>query len=126
MKQYQKIKLLCGLTLLSIIAISIFRAVKELSVSAYIAITIIYSVITLFVALTYIVYNRGIIGRKLTFDMLPSEWDDERKDEFIKDLARRKARSRKLLILLIPLTATFLFEIADIYLLNGIISQIFK
>lgn len=126
MKQYQKIKLLCGLTLLSIIAISIFRAVKELSVSAYLAITIIYSVITLFVALTYIVYNRGIIGRNLTSDMLPADWNDKQKEEFIKDFARRKAKSQKLLLMLIPLTATFLFEIADIYLLNGIISQIFK
>lgn len=115
-----------GLLLLSVLAVVIFRTAKEISISAYLAVVIIYSVVTLAAALGYIAINRGLVGRKVSEELLPQEWSDEEKKAFMDDYYARKARSKKLLIILVPMIATFFFEALDIYFIQRIISGIGK
>lgn len=115
-----------GLVCLTLLAILIFRAMKELSVGAYIAVIAIYSVITLSAAVWYILYNRGLAGTKLTSDMLPKEWSAEQKKEFMDNYTARRQKSKKALLILIPMIATFFLEVLDIYVLQGILSYLQK
>lgn len=119
-------KLAGGLLALSILAIVIFRTAKELSLASYIAAIAVYSIITLVVALTYISCNRGLVGVKLSPELLPEEWSAEQKKAFMDDYYQRRERSKKLLIILIPMIATFFFEAIDIYFLQGIIARFSK
>lgn len=115
-----------GLVCLTLLAILIFRAMKELSVGAYIAVIAIYSVITLSAAVWYILYNRGLAGTNLTSDMLPKEWSAEQKKEFMDNYTARRQKSKKALLILIPMIATFFLEVLDIYVLQGILSYLQK
>lgn len=115
-----------GLLLLSILAIVIFRTAKEISLAAYIAAIVLYSVVTLVAALCYISINRGLVGTKVTYDLLPSEWSEDEKKAFMDDYAARKVKSKKLLIILVPMIATFFFEAIDIYFIQGILANIIK
>lgn len=119
-------KLAGGLIALSILAIVIFRTAKELSLTSYIAAIAVYSIITLVAALTYISCNRGLVGVKLSPELLPEEWSAEQKKAFMDDYYQRRERSKKLLIILIPMIATFFFEAIDIYFLQGIIARFSK
>lgn len=115
-----------GLLALSILAIVIFRTAKEISIGSYVAVIAIYSLVTLVTALWYISCNRGLVGTKLTYDLLPAEWSEVQKKEFMDDYYRRKAKSKKLLIILVPMIATFFFEVIDIYFIQGIFANILK
>jgi len=126
MKQKFKFGLAGGLLLLSIVAIAIFRTAKEISLASYIAVIIIYSAVTLAVSLRYIYLNRGLVGTAVTYDLLPNEWSEEEKKAFMDDFYARKAKSKKLLIILIPMIATFFFEIIDVYFLENILENLKK
>ena len=126
MKRKFNFALAGGMLCLSLLAILIFRTAKELSVEAYIAVLVLYSVTALTSAVWYITVNRGFLGTRITSDMLPKEWSTEQKDAFIQDLENRRKSSKKALIILIPMIAAFFFEALDIYFLQNILSLIKK
>ncbi len=126
MKKRFNFALAGSLFALSLLAIVIFRTAKEISLSAYIGVIAVYSIISLVSAVWYIIVNQGLAGIKISEDMLPKEWSGEEKDAFMNDLTARRKRSKKALIILIPMIATFFFEVLDIYLLQGIVSQLTK
>ena len=66
------------------------------------------SLAILFVA--YIIYNRGFSRKGVTVDMLPSEWSEEKKLEFIENGKVRLEKSKWLLIFIISLMFTFIAE----------------
>ena len=109
--------------LLSLLAIVIFRTVKEISLGAYVVIIALYSLITLVAALLYISCNKGLVGTKVTPDLLPESWSEEEKSVFMADYRERKEKSKKLLVILLPMIATFFFEAIDIYFLQGILAN---
>ena len=115
-----------GILALSLFAIVIFRTAKEISLYSYIAVIAAYSVITLCAAIWYILTNRGLAGVKISEDMLPKDWSGKEKDAFMNDLLERRQKSKKALVILVPMIANFFFEVLDIYLLRGILSQIIK
>ena len=126
MKSKFNLRLAGGLLLLSILAIVIFRTAKEINLVSYVAAIILYSVVTLVTALWYISVNRGLVGTKVTYDLLPKEWSEEDKKTFMDDYFARKAKSKKLLIILVPMIATFFFEAIDIYFIQGILANVIK
>lgn len=126
MKSKFNFRLAGGLLLLSILAIVIFRTAKEINLVSYVAAIILYSVVTLVTALWYISVNRGLVGTKVTYDLLPKEWSEEDKKTFMDDYFARKAKSKKLLIILVPMIATFFFEAIDIYFIQGILANVIK
>ena len=122
MKPRFNFRLAGGMLALSIIAIVIFRTMKEISVQAYVAAIVIYSLITLVTAMWYIFFNRGMLG-KLTSDMLPEEWDEAQKKSFMNEYYERRRKSKWAIILLVPMIATFFFELIDIYFLRSILEK---
>ena len=60
--------------------------------------------------LVYIFYNRGFSRKGVTPEMLPDEWSDEKKRDFIYDGQRRMKKSKWILALIIAFVTTFLVE----------------
>ena len=60
--------------------------------------------------LVYIFYNRGFSRKGVTADMLPNEWSEERKTDFIRDGEKRLERSKWILVFIISLLFTFIVE----------------
>ena len=112
-----------GMLALSVLAILIFRTMKEISVGAYIAAIVIYSAITLASSIWYIFFNRGLIG-KLSPEMLPAEWDEAQKKSFMDEYYDRRSKSKWAIMLLVPMIATFFFELLDIYFLRSILEKL--
>lgn len=126
MKPKFNFKLAGGLILLSILAIVIFRTAKELSLTAYVVAIAVYSIATLAAALRYIALNRGLVGARITYDLLPAEWSEEQKKAFMDDYAERREKSKKMLIILVPMIATFFFEAIDVYFLRDLLEKLQK
>jgi purine-cytosine permease-like protein len=68
-------------------------------------------------AVAYFVYNRGFSRRGVTVDMLPDEWTDAQKEEFVSDAATRQKKSAWMLMLVFALIFTFAFDLLELYLL---------
>lgn len=79
----------------------------------------VYVVITTVLALSYIIYNRGLSRRGVTVEMLPDTMSAAEKEEFIADAERRMKNSKWILALLIPFIFTFLFDAVELFLLDG-------
>ena len=65
----------------------------------------------------YIIYNRGFSRKGITVDMLPSEWSEEKKNEFVESGKKRLQRSKWLLIFIISLLFTFIAEAFALFVL---------
>ncbi len=89
---------------------------------AFIAALAVWSVT--FIA--YWVYNRGFTRRGVTVDMLPDEWSDEEKKEFIEDGKRRLKKSRWMIFIIVPLCFVFIAEIVMTILLPMIYGALNK
>ena len=76
-----------------------------------------YTVITTVAVFAYVIYNRAMSRKGITEDMLPVEWDIEKKREFIEDGKRRLDRSRWMLVCIIALIVTFVAEAVTLFLL---------
>ena len=66
---------------------------------------------------TYIIYNRGFSRKGITVDMLPDDWSEERKLEFVESGKRRLERSKWLLVFIISLLFTFIVEAVLLFVL---------
>lgn len=77
----------------------------------------IYMIAATVLILTYVIYNRGFSRKGVTAEMLPSEWSEEQKTEYIADGVRRMHRSRWLLIPIIAFLFTFGYEAMELYVL---------
>lgn len=96
-------------------ALALFRLLKNLNL--YLIAVVLYSAVTLAVALGYIIYNKGSVSGKVTPDMLPAEWSMQEKQAFIDDLALRRKKSKWMLVILIPMIIVFGVELLEIYML---------
>ncbi len=76
-----------------------------------------YMVALALLAFVYIIYNRAFSRKGVTEEMLPLEWDIEKKREFIEDGARRLAKSRWMLMGIIALIVTFVVEAVTLFLI---------
>ena len=69
-----------------------------------------YMTVLTVLMLVYIVYNRGFSRKGVTMDMLPPEWTDEQKREFIESGEKRLQRSKWMLVFIIAILFTFIVE----------------
>lgn len=65
----------------------------------------------------YIIYNRGFSRKGVTVDMLPDEWSDEKKLEFVESGKKRLERSKWLLVFIISFLFTFIVEAILLFML---------
>lgn len=70
----------------------------------------VYMAVLAILVFAYIIYNRGFSRKGITVDMLPSEWSEEKKLQFVESGRIRLEKSKWLLIFIISLTFTFLAE----------------
>ena len=78
----------------------------------------IYFALTLGFTAAYFIYNRGFVREKVTPEMLPEDWSAEKKCEFFDDRDRRKKRSKWMLVIIIPLILTLVFDTVNLFYLD--------
>ena len=66
-------------------------------------------------SLGYTVYNRGFSRTRVSRNDLPRTWSEAEKDEFFADAARRKAGSRWMLFLIVPLALVFVYDTVALF-----------
>lgn len=81
-------------------------------------------ILTVFV-LVYIFYNRAFSRNGVTVEMLPNEWSDEKKNEFIASGEIRKQKSKWMLMVIIAFLATFLVDAIELFVIP-MVSGLFK
>ncbi len=91
-----------------------------------IPIMVIYMVAFAGLLLVYLIYNRGFVNKNVTEDMLPMEWSEEKKTEFVEGNRRRAEQSRWMLVLIIPLIVVFMAEALYLFVWNGWLSRMFE
>jgi hypothetical protein len=74
------------------------------------AVMFVYMTSLAILVFAYIIYNRGFSRKGVTVDMLPPEWSEERKLEFVENGKLRLQKSKWLLIFIISLLFTFVAE----------------
>ena len=85
----------------------------------------VYMIILTVFVLVYIFYNRAFSRNGVTVDMLPSEWSEEKKTEFVARGEQRKKRSKWMLMVIISFLATFLVDAIELFAIP-MISGLFK
>ena len=75
---------------------------------------IIYMVLATAGTLFYVIYNRDMSRKGVTADMLPDDWSDEKKREFVEDGEMRLKKTRHLLMLLFAFYFTFVVDIIEL------------
>ena len=69
-----------------------------------------YMIVLTVLMVVYIVYNRGFSRKGVTEEMLPAEWTQEQKFEFIESGKVRLQRSKWILVFIIAILFTFIVE----------------
>lgn len=71
--------------------------------------------------LTYVIYNRGFSRKGITKDMLPDDWSEEKKEEFIEDGKRRLHKSRWMIVVIFAFLITFAVDILELFVLPTVL-----
>ena len=112
------VKLIVALSVNIIVFLGVFLVAWDCGLEW--PITLLYSVITLAAALYYIIYNRGVIGKLPTHEMLPPTWDKTTREAFLDDMKERRKKSKWVMTILIPMILVFAYKILDIVFLSRI------
>lgn len=78
---------------------------------------IIYGIVTAGFVFSYLIYNRGLSRLRVTPDMCPPEWPEDKKLEFVADGKRRIEKSKWMLTVIIPLIAIYGYEVVDQFII---------
>lgn len=73
---------------------------------------------------SYVIYNRGFSRKGVTYDMLPLDWSDEKKKDFIEDGKRRLRKSRWLLVIIFAFLFTFAVDAFELVVFPFIFEMI--
>ena len=106
-------RLVIALAVSVIFLLGIFLVVWEMGHE--IVISIIYGVIALAAAIWYLLLNRGFVGKLPTAQELPPTWDKQKREDFISDLKTRRQKSKKLMLILVPMIFTFCYKLLELY-----------
>ena len=98
-----------------------YRLLFELFMEYSLYILIAYTGVATVLIFWYLIYNRGFSRKGVTPEMLPPEWSDEEKTEFIEDGERRLRKSRPLLIACFAFAFTFLVDVFELTVLPTIL-----
>ena len=108
----EAIAFLIATVLASVIVCGTYRFLLE---RAYFEIVLMAYIIIETVAIAaYLIYNRGFSRKGVTYDMLPLEWSDEKKKDFIEDAKRRLRKSRWLLVIIFAFLFTFSVDVFEL------------
>ena len=82
-----------------------------------------YMVVFAVLLVSYIAYNRGFVNKDVTEDMLPDDWSQEKKAEFVSANQRRAEKSRWMLVFIIPFVVVFMAEALYLFVWDGWLSN---
>lgn len=66
----------------------------------------------------YIIYNKGFTMVNRTPDSFPEDWSYEKMCAVTAEGERRKKKSKWMLLIIIPLLFTFMFDMVDLFILD--------
>ena len=79
---------------------------------------VLYTVLLLGFLLAYLIYNRFLYRKSLTPEQLPDSMTAEQKEAFLADGRARLERSKWMMLIILPLVLTFLFDAVDLFILD--------
>lgn len=79
---------------------------------------IVYSSALTVLLVVFVILNKGISNDLPTKEVLPSDWDEEKKESFIESYVKGKQKAKKLLLIIIPLIATLLIDMIYLFYFN--------
>lgn len=86
----------------------------------------VYCVALAVLLVIYLCYNRAFVNKDVTVDMLPAEWDDEKKRAFVEDTRARAQKSRWMLMLIIPFVIVFMCEALYLFVWDGYLADLLR
>ena len=107
-----------ALVALTIVLLVVYRFL--MNTPYFLIVMVAYMVVGAAALLGYAIYNRGFSRRGLTIEMLPDEWSDEQKQEFLADGERRMQRSSWLLIVVFAVFFSFAVDLMELYVIPTI------
>jgi len=110
---------LLSLVALSAVLLGIYKLFIELFNFEYIF--FIYLGAELVLVVIYLFYNRGLSLKGVTKDMLPDTMSDSEKEELLSSAERRLKRSSFMLIPIIAIIFTLIFDTVELYILPMIL-----
>ena len=108
-----------GMLMLLVVVTMVVFAIYRFLIDFYYfeVVLIVYMVIATALVLTYLLYNRGLSRKGVTAEMLPEDWSEEQKTEYIEDGRRRLHRSRWMLIPIFAFLFTFAMDLIELLVL---------
>lgn len=79
---------------------------------------ILYMALLLGFVLAYLIYNRFLYRKGLTAEDLPDTMTPAQKEAFLEDGRARLRRSKWMMLIILPLVLTFLFDCVDLFILE--------
>ena len=109
-------------TFLSLLIYRVPLAYAELTNKTFFAflVMVLYLALLLGFVLAYLIYNRFLYRKGITYEQLPPEWSAEQKLAFIEDGERRLQRSKWMITIIFPLIFTFLIDAVDLFLIDAL------
>lgn len=105
--------LLLVLAAVTVVVLTVYRLLMK---QPYFRIVMIaYMILATGFALAYVIYNRGFSRKGVTEEMLPAEWSEEQKTEFIEDGKRRLKQSRWMIVPIFAFLITFGVDALELF-----------
>lgn len=106
----------------------LYRVLLHLAITAeaaYISYLVMIGYAALLVGFTmaYLIYNRFLYRKGLTKADLNPEWTEEQKEAFLADGEARLEKSKWMMVIILPLVLTFLFDAVDLFIIQGVIKK---
>ena len=76
--------------------------------------------------IAYLAYNRGFVNKKVTIEMLPADWSEEKKQSFLAAEKARAQKSRWMLTVIIPFIVVFMCEALYLFVWDSYLADFFK
>ena len=76
--------------------------------------------------ITYLAYNRGFVNKNVTAEMLPADWSEEKKQDFLAAEKARMQKSRWMLTVIIPFIVVFMCEALYLFVWDSYLADFFK
>lgn len=74
----------------------------------------------------YVVYNYAFTRKNITPEMLPDDWSQEKKAEYIQKGVDRAKKSRWMIFVIFPLIVTFIADLIYLFIWQGWLHQFFS
>lgn len=101
------IKLLLVITV-TVFLLTFYQVSPSLGIFTYVSWG--YMILATVLIVVYILYNRGMSRNGITAEMLPEDWDEDKKRDFIDSAKKRMKRSQWMLIVIFGILFTFAYD----------------